>query len=56
MMKVKPRKGLKVLDIYGVPIPAKGKSVPVNVFYNRLVKDGDLIKEKPKRETSAPSE
>lgn len=41
-IKVKPRKGLTVLDIKGQPIPSKGIAIYKNTFYSRLIKTGDL--------------
>ena len=41
-VKVKPAKGLTVLDNMGNVIPEKGIEVVYNTFYSRLVKSGDL--------------
>ena len=49
MIRVKPKKGVKVLRVTGTPIPPKGDSVQDISFYRRLIKDGDLEVVEPKK-------
>lgn len=49
-MFVKPAKeGLKVRDPKGGHLPAEGAEVPCNPYWNRRLRDGDVVKaSKPK--------
>lgn len=57
-MFVKPNKGLSVRDpVKGTPLPDGGAEVPDNTFWQRRLRDGDVVPAKPKAATpvSAPN-
>lgn len=43
-MFVKPNNGLSVRDpVKGTPLPEKGAEVPDNTFWQRRLRDGDVV-------------
>lgn len=52
-MFVKPNNGLSVRDpVKGSPLPEGGAEVPDNTFWQRRLRDGDVVPAKPQAATS----
>lgn len=52
-MFVKPNNGLSVRDpVKGSPLPEGGAEVPDNTFWQRRLRDGDVVKAEPQAATS----